>query len=97
MTTNNKSDTKTVFKQQLEKIIKTRFSDNKPTESVRILILGGGFAGIEVLKSIQRKFNKSKSRNIEITLVSRDNSLLFTPMLAEVASGMIEIRHIVTS
>jgi NADH dehydrogenase FAD-containing subunit len=47
MITNDKSDTKTEFKQQLEKIIKTRFSDNKPTESVRILILGGGFAGLK--------------------------------------------------
>jgi NADH dehydrogenase len=60
----------------------------------RILILGSGFAGIEVLKEIQKKFkNNSK---IETTLVSRDNFLLFTPMLPEVASGMIETRHIVT-
>jgi NADH dehydrogenase len=29
-------------------------------------------------------------------LVSKDNFLLFTPMLPEVASGMIETRHIVT-
>ena len=29
-------------------------------------------------------------------MVSRDNFLLFTPMLHEVSSGMIEIRHIVT-
>src|SRR5919198_1791912 len=64
---------------------------NKPTH---ILILGSGFAGIEVLKKLQRKFRKKD--NIGITLVSRDNFLLFTPMLHEVSSGMIEIRHIVT-
>lgn len=29
-------------------------------------------------------------------LVSRDNFILFTPMLHEVSSGMIQIRHIVT-
>src|SRR5919202_2745109 len=63
-------------------------------KSTRILILGSGFAGIEVLKRLQRKFRKKS--NIDITLVSRDNFLLFTPMLHEVASGMIEIRHIVT-
>jgi NADH:ubiquinone reductase (H+-translocating) len=63
-------------------------------KSTRILILGSGFAGIEVLKRLQRKFRKKS--NIDITLVSRDNFLLFTPMLHEVSSGMIEIRHIVT-
>src|SRR5919199_6380778 len=63
-------------------------------KSTRILILGSGFAGIEVLKRLQRKFRKKN--NIDITLVSRDNFLLFTPMLHEVSSGTIEIRHIVT-
>ena len=63
-------------------------------KSTHILILGSGFAGIEVLKRLQRKFQKK--HNIDITLVSRDNFLLFTPMLHEVSSGMIEIRHIVT-
>ena len=61
----------------------------------QILILGSGFAGIEVLKSLQKKFKNNK--NIEITLVSKDNFLLFTPMLPEIASGMIETRHIVTT
>ncbi|PWU80056.1 MAG: 6-phosphogluconate dehydrogenase [Candidatus Nitrosopolaris wilkensis] len=60
-----------------------------------IVILGSGFAGIEVLKKLQKKFHNNK--NIEITLVSKDNFILFTPMLPEVASGMIEIRHVVTT
>jgi NADH dehydrogenase len=34
--------------------------------------------------------------SIDITMVSKDNYLLFTPMLHEIASGMIETRHIVT-
>jgi len=34
--------------------------------------------------------------SIDITLVSRDNFFLFTPMLPEISSGMIETRHIVT-
>jgi NADH:ubiquinone reductase (H+-translocating) len=55
--------------------------------------LGSGFAGIEALKRVQKRF---KNKDIEITLVSRDNFLLFTPMLPEVASGTIETRHIVT-
>jgi NADH:ubiquinone reductase (H+-translocating) len=67
---------------------------NPASSSTRIVILGSGFAAIEVLKKVQNEFNTNN--NIEITLVSRDNFILFTPMLPEVASGMIETRNIVT-
>jgi NADH dehydrogenase len=56
--------------------------------------LGGGFGGIEVLRQLQKAFQDDVS--VDITLVSRDNYFLFTPMLPEVSSGMIETRHIVT-
>ena len=65
-----------------------------PIQRTRILILGGGFAGIEVLRRLQNAFQDDVE--IDITLVSRDNFFLFTPMLPEVSSGMIETRHIVT-
>ncbi|HET7344999.1 MAG TPA: hypothetical protein VFJ05_03900 [Nitrososphaeraceae archaeon] len=48
----------------------------------------------EFLKKLRKEFHNDSS--VEITLVSKDNFLLFTPMLPEVASGMIETRHIVT-
>ena len=38
----------------------------------QILILGTGFAGVEVLKRVQKKFKNNRS--IEITIVSKDNS-----------------------
>lgn len=66
----------------------------KPIQQIRILILGGGFAGIEVLRQLQKAFQNDI--RIDITLVSRDNFFLFTPMLPEISSGMIETRHIVT-
>src|ERR671923_1113774 len=65
-----------------------------PIQRKRILILGGGFAGIEVLRRLQNAFQDDVE--VDITLVSRDNFFLFTPMLPEVSSGMIETRHIVT-
>jgi NADH dehydrogenase len=66
----------------------------KPIQLTRILVLGGGFAGIEVLRQLQKSFQNDVG--IDITLVSRDNFFLFTPMLPEISSGMIETRHIVT-
>ncbi|MBV9666776.1 MAG: FAD-dependent oxidoreductase, partial [Nitrososphaeraceae archaeon] len=66
----------------------------KPIQQKRILILGGGFGGVEVLRRLQKAFQNDV--RIDITLVSKDNFFLFTPMLPEVSSGMIETRHIVT-
>jgi NADH:ubiquinone reductase (H+-translocating) len=67
---------------------------SKPMNRKRIVILGGGFAGVAVLNKLQERFQTDVS--IDITMISRDNYLLFTPMLHEIASGMIETRHIVT-
>ena len=60
----------------------------------RILVLGGGFAGVECCLKLESYFRANSE--IEITLVSEDNFILFTPMLPQVASGTIETRHIVT-
>lgn len=53
----------------------------------KILILGGGFAGVSVLRKLESEFKNND--NIKITLVNEDNFFLYTPMLAELASGMI--------
>jgi hypothetical protein len=66
----------------------------KPIQQKHILILGGGFAGLKVLMQLQKAFQNDVS--VDIMLVSRDNFFLFTPMLSEVSSGMIETRNIVT-
>jgi len=60
----------------------------------RILILGGGFAGMRTAMCIEEKFRDDRS--VSITLVSETNALLFTPMLAEVAGGSLEASHIST-
>jgi NADH dehydrogenase len=59
----------------------------------KIVILGGGFAGVECARQLESHFGNDSQ--IELVLVSEDNFLLFTPMLPQVASGMIETRHIV--
>ena len=59
----------------------------------KIVILGGGFAGVECTRQLESKFGNNPE--VELVMVSEDNFLLFTPMLPQVASGMIETRHIV--
>jgi NADH dehydrogenase len=58
----------------------------------RIVILGGGFAGVATAERLERKFGADPS--VEFTLISDTNALLFTPMLAEVAASSLEPTHI---
>ncbi len=64
-----------------ERIIKTR-----------IVIIGGGFAGVTAAKTLEHLFGSDPS--VSLTIVSDVNSLLFTPMLTEVAGGSLEPTHI---
>ena len=60
----------------------------------RILILGGGFGGVEAARRLERLLRRRD--DVEVTLVSRDNFFLFTPMLHEVAASDVDITHIVS-
>ena len=60
----------------------------------KIVILGGGFAGCRMCQTIRINISKMIQK-LRLVIVSEDNFLLFTPMLPQVASGMIETRHIV--
>jgi len=55
------------------------------SNKAKILILSGGFGG--VYSALRLDKTLARRVDIEVTLVSRDNFLLFTPMLHEVASG----------
>jgi NADH dehydrogenase len=66
-----------------------------PSPSVkRIVILGGGYGGINVLKQLQETFQSNTT--VSISLVSQDNFFLHTPLLPEMATGMLASRHIAT-
>jgi NADH dehydrogenase len=58
----------------------------------KIVILGGGYGGVECTRKLEKYF---RNDDIEIVLISEDNFLLFTPMLPQVAAGMLATRHIV--
>ena len=65
----------------------------KETERKRILILGGGFAGLYA--ALQFEKTLARDPDIEVTLVNRENFFLFTPMLHEVAASDLDMTHIV--
>jgi NADH:ubiquinone reductase (H+-translocating) len=57
----------------------------------RIVILGGGFGGVYTARALERLF--AGRADVEIVLVSRDNFLVMTPLLFEVFSGTLDVRH----
>ncbi len=63
-------------------------------DTKKIVILGGGYAGVGVLEKIQKRFEKDV--DISISIVSENNFFLHTPMLPELSTGTIEPRHIAT-
>ena len=60
----------------------------------RVLVLGGGFGGMNAARRLGQTLGKRQ--DIEVLLISRENYLLFTPMLHEVASGELEPADIVS-
>jgi NADH:ubiquinone reductase (H+-translocating) len=52
-----------------------------------VLVVGGGFGGASVARLLGRR---------GATVVNAQNSMLFTPMLPEVAAGVIEVRNAMT-
>ena len=60
----------------------------------RILILGGGFAGVYAALELEKR--RGRRDDYEIALVSKQNYLVFQPMLPEVISGTIGLTDVVS-
>ncbi|MBI3358044.1 MAG: FAD-dependent oxidoreductase [Nitrospirae bacterium] len=60
----------------------------------RVVIIGGGFAGIYTAMALDRLLKDSD--HVEIILINRENYFVFQPMLPDVILGSISIMHTVT-
>src|SRR5699024_4517221 len=66
----------------------TRYLSPKP----RVLVVGGGYAGYNVAKRLQKKI---RDRGGIVTVVEPNSYLTYQPFLPEVVGGSIEPRHAV--
>lgn len=64
-----------------------------PSKPTRIVIIGGGFAGVTTALQLERLVRRRD--DVEITIVDQENFFTFTPLLPEVPSGSIQPKHIV--
>jgi NADH:ubiquinone reductase (H+-translocating) len=62
-------------------------------KKTKIVIAGGGFAGLAAATYLDKRL--AAQPDIEVALISRENFILFTPMLHEVASGDLNPNDIV--
>ena len=62
----------------------------------RIVILGGGFAGVHTAIELERSMSQAERGQVEVILVSDENYMVFQPLLAEVIGGTIKVQHGVT-
>lgn len=61
----------------------------KQAKRTRVVILGGGFAGIYTAAHLEKAL--ASRDDLEIILINKENYFVFQPMLAEVISGSIGI------
>ena len=66
---------------------------NSKSKKTKIVIDGGGFAGLYAAKHLNKRL--ARSPDVEVTLISRENFILFAPMLHEVAAGDLSPSDIV--
>ena len=67
-------------------------SNTTGIEAKKILILGGGFGGLYTLQHLLRLLKKNERP--EIALINDQNHFLFSPILHEAATGVIDLSHI---
>ncbi len=60
----------------------------------RVVIVGGGFGGLKVAQTLEKLMRLGDS--VEVTLISRDNFLLFTPFLTEAMGGMLDEADVIS-
>ncbi len=66
------------------------------SEKSRVVILGGGFAGVYAARYLEKFLGRAGRERVHITLVARENYLVFQPLLPEIIGGHIDTLHAIS-
>jgi NADH dehydrogenase len=69
-------------------------TDHAPARRTRVVILGGGFAGVYTAMELEKLMDGRD--DFEVVLVNKENYFVFQPMLPEVISGTIGLLDVVS-
>ncbi len=58
----------------------------------KIVVLGGGFAGVNAVKILAKKLDKNEHA---VSLISKNSNFIFSPLLHEVAAGFLNENEII--
>ncbi len=67
-----------------------------PEPSKRIVVVGGGFAGVYAAKYLCQQLRRARLNDVEVALISRENYLVFQPLLPEVIAGTVQMLHTIS-
>lgn len=68
-------------------------TENSSTRE-RVLIVGAGFAGFECARRLPHLLAKDPRNQTEVILVSTHDYMLYTPLLPDVAGGILDPRYV---
>ncbi|BBZ16376.1 NAD(P)/FAD-dependent oxidoreductase [Mycolicibacterium gadium] len=59
-----------------------------------VVIVGSGFTGFECARQLARKMRKQAGASVDITIISPVDYMLYTPLLPDVAGGLVDARFV---
>jgi NADH:ubiquinone reductase (H+-translocating) len=59
-----------------------------------VVVVGSGFAGFECARRLVRRLRKAQAWDVKVTIVSPIDYMLYTPLLADVAGGLVDPRFV---
>src|SRR3954464_5159339 len=83
----------TISPEQAMALVEDLAPARKPGGPTRVVVLGGGFAGVYTAKHLTELLAGGKDVVVEV--LSEENYFVFQPLLPEVAAGGIAATHVV--
>ncbi|WP_333889728.1 NAD(P)/FAD-dependent oxidoreductase [Mycolicibacterium gadium] len=59
-----------------------------------VVIVGSGFTGFECARQLARKMRRQTGASVDITIISPVDYMLYTPLLPDVAGGLVDARFV---
>jgi NADH dehydrogenase len=66
----------------------------KAEPATSVVIVGSGFAAFECARRLARRLGRARASDVRVTIVSPVDYLQYTPLLADVAGGLVDPRFV---